>query len=127
METNRLLKSMENGYSYIVRIEIGAHKISMVIRNNKEVPRTLIEQMAELRIKKHISDSFKTDKHYRSQTEIQYHDKMIQLSNYEIEDLNAVEVYDLGFEFENNQIKNTYDKTKSTEIRESKINKEFVG
>lgn len=127
METNRILNNMENNYSYIIRIEIGAHKISMVVRNIKEVPRTLIEQMAQLRIKKHINDTFTNEKHYRSQTHEQYHNKMIQLSNYEIEDLSAVEVYDLNVTFKNNQIENSYDKTKRVEIRESKINREFVG
>lgn len=118
---------MENGYSYIIRIEIGAHKISMVLKNNVALPSDLIEEMARLRIKKHINDTYVEQKHYRLQTHEQYHNKMIQLSNYEIEDLNSVEIYNLEMNFKDNKIQNTYDKTARVEIRESKINREFVG
>lgn len=112
----------ENNFSYHVNIEIGAHKISMIIRNETQPPDSLIKEMAERRIKSEIKQLYSTEKHYRTQTEQAFYDKMIKLSNYEINDLNVCEIYDLNLKFKNNEIQNTYDKTAHTEIRQSKIN-----
>lgn len=113
----------ETSFSYHVNIEIGAHTISMIIRNTTEIPDSLIREMAQQRIKREIKNRYTTDKHYRTQTEQQFYDKMIKLSNYEINNLNVCEIYDLNLKFKNNEIINHYEKTNNVEIRQSKINR----
>lgn len=108
--------------TYHVKIKVGAHTISMIIQNEIEVPDSLIREMAEQRIKSEIQKRYTNDKHYRTQTSEQFFDKMSKLSDYEITDLNVCEFYDLGINFKNNEIINTYDKTNTIEIRQSKIN-----
>lgn len=113
----------EKSFSYHVNIEIGAHKLSMIIRNANEIPDSLIKEMAEQRIKSEIQKLYTIDKHYRTQTNESFYDKMSKLSNYEVNDLSVCEIYDLNMKFKNNEIINHYEKTDNVEIRQSKINR----
>lgn len=117
----------EKGFSYLVRITIGPKKLLMVIRNTKEVPYSVIEVMSKERINKYINETYTLFKHYRNQTSEHYYNKMIKESNFEVEDLNDVEVYDLELNFDDEKIKNNINGKHKTKTIQSKINEEFTG
>lgn len=114
---------IQQGFSYIIRIEIATQSLSLIVRNDKKVPQSILEEIARVRIKKQINDTYAQLKHYRVQTIEQFFEKQIKQSNYEIEDLNECEVYDLQIEFENETIKNELKQSQHVETKQSRINK----
>lgn len=128
MEISRILNTMEKnyGFSYIINIQIDTKQIKMIVRNAKKVPTSMLNEMAKLRLQKHINEIYTTYKHYRSQTFENFQNKIIKQSNIEIEDLNDIEVYDLNLHFnERDEIINksiNENNKRHVEIKQSKIN-----
>lgn len=103
METNRV---MSEKFSYLIKIQIGPHTQSMLVVNSKEVPEILLETMAKEKIDKKINELFTLNKDYRVQTSQQYFSRMIKQSDFQIEDLNNIDIYDLNLKFEATSILN---------------------
>lgn len=116
---------IDYGFSYIVHITIESKTISMIIRNQKKVPIQIIEEMAKQRINKYINDVYHKSNYYLKQTSEQFFERMIKQANFEIQDLNDVEVYDLNVTFDKNEkiVNNIHENKFNTKIVESSINK----
>lgn len=108
----------ETNFSYLIRIEVGINNFSIIIRNSKKVPEILLETIAKEKITSFINKNYTSYKHYRTQSPEGFFNKMIKESNYEIEDLNEIEIYDLQLTFNQDKIINKLD-GQTTETRES--------
>lgn len=109
-------------FSYLIRINVGPKNISILVKNKKEVPQSLLETMAKEKITRCINEQYSTDKHFRKQTSENFFNKMIKQSLFEIENLNEIEVFDLGLYFNENKIHNEKNDKQITQTRESSIN-----
>lgn len=118
---------MENKFYYLIRIRVGAQNFSILVQNIRETPIILIETIAKEKISQYINKNYSKLKEYRTQTSEQFFNKMIKDSDFEIEDLNQLELYDLNLKFEKEEIKNDINEKNETIIIGSKINDEFVG
>lgn len=100
----------EKSFTYLIRINIGAKNMSCIVKNNKKVPNIFLETIAKDIINKYINDSYNSiNKHYRTQTSDHYYNRLSKESNFEIEDLNEIECYNLSLTFENENIVNKLD------------------
>lgn len=118
MNTNK-----QNNFSYLIKINVDVNQLSMLIHNSKEVPNELLQTMARERTEKFINDIYVEQKQYRKQTPEAFFIKMLKLSDFEIDDLNKIEIYDLSMNFTpTNEIVNETTNEKQRETRESKIN-----
>ena len=115
---------VNKNFSYLIRITIGVNQSSILVKNKKEVPMSLLETMAKEKITRNINLMYSSLKYYRTENSVSFFNKMIKQSDFEIEDLNEIEVFDLHLTFDNENIKNNTDERKRREIRQSSINKE---
>lgn len=120
---------MKNKFYYLIRIRVGAQNFSILVQNIRQTPTILIETIAKEKISQYINKNYSKLKEYRTQTSEQFFNKMIKGSDFEIEDLNQLELYDLNLKFEHksDNIKNDINEKNETIIIGSKINDEFVG
>lgn len=118
MEANRV---MNEKFSYLIKIQIGPHSQSILVVNEREVPVILLETMAKEKISSKINELYAKNKDYRVQTTQQYFSRMIKQSDFQIEDLNDIEIYTLDLKFDNSSIKNEINKNDKTKIIEAKF------
>lgn len=127
METNRTINISNQPFSYLIKIQIGPHIQPMLIVNNREVPQIILETIAKEKINKKINELYVNNKTYRLQSSDQYFNKMIKQSDFEIEDLNNIEIYDLNLKFENESIQNNLEENKESKTFQSSMNNEKEG
>lgn len=98
METNR--KINDKSFVYLIKISIGPKNFSVLVKNKFKVPISLLETMAKGIITKEINDSYTIGKQWKNITSDNYFNRMMKVSDFEIEDLNELEIYNLELKFD---------------------------
>lgn len=115
----------ENNFSYLVRINVGIERQLMIVVNNREVPRVLLETMAKEKTEKFIHTLYTKHKHFRTQTSESFFVKTLRESSFEIEDLNKIEIIDIQLIFDKQEkIENTRVHAIATHTKQSSFNED---